>query len=76
MAAEPVKSRSVSPRSAVAAAADVAAVVAVAAALAPLAPLGDYLVTLTVGGQSYRQKLRVERVEGFGDLPVELTLSR
>jgi hypothetical protein len=36
---------------------------------APLAPPGDYVVTLTVGGQTYRQKLRVERVEGFGDLP-------
>jgi hypothetical protein len=36
---------------------------------APLAPVGDYIVTLTVGGQTYRQKLRVERVEGFGDLP-------
>ena len=35
----------------------------------PLAPSGDYLVTLTVGGQSYRQKLRVERLEGFGEVP-------
>ncbi len=34
-----------------------------------LAPPGDYLVTLTVGGQSYRQKLRVERLEGFGEVP-------
>ncbi len=32
-------------------------------------PPGDYLVTLTVGGQSYRQKLRVERNAGFGELP-------
>jgi photosystem II stability/assembly factor-like uncharacterized protein len=36
---------------------------------APLAPPGDYLVTLTVGGQTYRQKLRVERLEGFGEVP-------
>lgn len=36
---------------------------------APLAPPGDYLVTLTVGGQTYRQKLRVERMEGFGEVP-------
>ena len=35
----------------------------------PLAPPGDYLVTLTVGGQTYRQKLRVERMEGFGEVP-------
>jgi hypothetical protein len=35
----------------------------------PLAPPGDYLVTLTVGGQSFRQKLRVERMEGFGEVP-------
>jgi hypothetical protein len=35
----------------------------------PLAPPGDYVVTLTVGGQSYRQKLRVERMEGFGEVP-------
>ena len=35
----------------------------------PVASTGDYIVTLTVGGQSYRQKLRVERVDGFGDLP-------
>jgi hypothetical protein len=36
---------------------------------APLAPPGDYLLTLTVGGQSFRQKLRVERMEGFGEVP-------
>jgi hypothetical protein len=36
---------------------------------APLAPPGDYLVTLSVGGQTYRQKLRVERLEGFGEVP-------
>jgi photosystem II stability/assembly factor-like uncharacterized protein len=36
---------------------------------APLAPPGDYLVTLTIGGQTYRQKLRVERLEGFGEVP-------
>jgi photosystem II stability/assembly factor-like uncharacterized protein len=35
----------------------------------PLVPSGDYLVTLTIGGQSYRQKLRVERLEGFGEVP-------
>jgi hypothetical protein len=35
----------------------------------PLVPPGDYLVTLTVGGQSYRQKLRVERLDGFGEMP-------
>jgi hypothetical protein len=31
-------------------------------------PPGDYLVTLTVGGQSYSRKLRVERMEGFGEV--------
>jgi hypothetical protein len=36
---------------------------------APLVAPGDYLVTLTVGGQTYRQKLRVERMEGFGAVP-------
>ncbi|HEX6315507.1 MAG TPA: hypothetical protein VFZ73_11635, partial [Gemmatimonadaceae bacterium] len=36
---------------------------------APLAPPGDYLVTLRVGGQTYRQKLRVERMDGFGEVP-------
>jgi photosystem II stability/assembly factor-like uncharacterized protein len=36
---------------------------------APLVPPGDYLVTLTVGGQTFRQKLRVERMEGFGEVP-------
>ena len=35
----------------------------------PLVPPGDYLVTLTVGGQSFKQKLRVERLEGFGEVP-------
>ncbi|HEX9563800.1 MAG TPA: hypothetical protein VF981_07505 [Gemmatimonadaceae bacterium] len=35
---------------------------------APLMPPGDYLVTLTVGGQSYSRKLRVERMEGFGEV--------
>ena len=35
----------------------------------PLVPPGDYLVTLSVGGQTYRQKLRVERMEGFGEVP-------
>jgi hypothetical protein len=35
----------------------------------PIAPPGDYVVMLTIGGQTHRQKLRVERVEGFGDLP-------
>jgi hypothetical protein len=34
-----------------------------------LVPPGDYLVTLSVGGQTYRQKLRVERMEGFGEVP-------
>ena len=28
---------------------------------------GDYLVTLLVNGQSYRQTFRVERVSGGGD---------
>jgi hypothetical protein len=32
--------------------------------LAPLVATGDYLVTLEVGGQRYRQVLRVERVSG------------
>ena len=36
---------------------------------APLVDPGDYLVTLSVGGQTYRQKLRVERLEGFGEVP-------
>lgn len=35
----------------------------------PLALPGDYVVTLQVGGQTYRQKLRVERLEGFGEVP-------
>jgi hypothetical protein len=34
---------------------------------APLVASGDYLVTLTVGGRSYRQLLRVERVSGGDD---------
>jgi hypothetical protein len=33
---------------------------------APLVSTGDYLVTMTVGGQQYRQTLRVERVAGVG----------
>jgi hypothetical protein len=36
---------------------------------APLMAPGDYLVTLTVGGQTFRQKLRVERMDGFGEVP-------
>jgi hypothetical protein len=28
---------------------------------------GDYLVTLTVGGKTYKQLLRVERVSGGDD---------
>jgi hypothetical protein len=36
---------------------------------APLMPPGDYLVTLSVGGQTFTQKLRVERMEGFGEVP-------
>jgi hypothetical protein len=32
----------------------------------PLVGTGDYLVTLSVGGQAYRQVLRVERVSGSG----------
>lgn len=36
---------------------------------APLMGPGDFLVTLTVGGQTYKQKLRVERNEGFAELP-------
>jgi hypothetical protein len=38
---------------------------------APAAPTtantGEYLVTMTVGGQTYRQSFRVERVSGGGD---------
>ena len=33
---------------------------------APEVATGDYLVTLTVGGKSYKQTLRVERVNGTG----------
>jgi hypothetical protein len=33
---------------------------------APVAEPGDYLVTMTVGGQTYRQTLRVERATGGG----------
>jgi hypothetical protein len=36
-------------------------------ASAPVVPSGDYLVTLTVGGRSYRQLLRVERLSGGDD---------
>jgi hypothetical protein len=36
---------------------------------APLMPPGDYLVTLSVSGQTFTQKLRVERMEGFGEVP-------
>ncbi|MGI8507922.1 MAG: WD40/YVTN/BNR-like repeat-containing protein [Gemmatimonadaceae bacterium] len=32
----------------------------------PLVETGDYLVTMTVGGQQYRRTLRVERVHGIG----------
>ncbi|HEX7122644.1 MAG TPA: hypothetical protein VF178_09775, partial [Gemmatimonadaceae bacterium] len=37
---------------------------------APLVETGDYLVTLTVFGQTSRQKLRVERKEGWGELSI------
>jgi hypothetical protein len=33
---------------------------------APEVASGDYLVTLTVGGKTYKQTLRVERVNGYG----------
>jgi hypothetical protein len=36
-------------------------------ASAPVVASGDYLVTLTVGGRSYRQLLRVERLSGGDD---------
>jgi len=36
-------------------------------AQAPLVAAGDYLVTLTVGGKTYKQLLRVERVSGGDD---------
>jgi hypothetical protein len=29
---------------------------------------GDYIVTLTVGAQTYKQTFRVERVSGGGDV--------
>ena len=32
---------------------------------------GDYVVTLTVGGQTYKQTFRVERVSGGGDAPFD-----
>jgi photosystem II stability/assembly factor-like uncharacterized protein len=34
---------------------------------APVVPSGDYLVTLTVGGRTYKQLLRVERLSGGDD---------
>jgi hypothetical protein len=34
---------------------------------APVVASGDYLVTLTVGGKTYKQVLRVERVSGGDD---------
>ncbi|HEY2027324.1 MAG TPA: hypothetical protein VGG78_09960, partial [Gemmatimonadaceae bacterium] len=36
-------------------------------ATAPIVASGDYLVTVTVGGRSYRELLRVERVSGGDD---------
>jgi hypothetical protein len=36
-------------------------------AAAPVVASGDYLVTLTVGGRSFRQLLRVERLSGGDD---------
>jgi hypothetical protein len=36
-------------------------------AQAPVVASGDYLVTLTVGGKTYKQLLRVERVSGGDD---------
>ena len=35
---------------------------------ATLVGTGDYLVTMTVGGHSYRQTLRVERINGGSDV--------
>jgi hypothetical protein len=32
---------------------------------------GDYVVTLTVGGQTYKQTFRVERVSGGGDVTLD-----
>ena len=34
---------------------------------APVVNTGDYLVTLTVGGRTYKQVLRVERMSGGED---------
>jgi hypothetical protein len=34
---------------------------------APLAGTGDYLVTMTVGGQIQRQTVHVQRMPGLGD---------
>ncbi len=34
---------------------------------ATMANTGDYLVTMTVGGQTFKQTFRVERVSGGGD---------
>jgi hypothetical protein len=36
----------------------------------PLVNDGDYLVTLTVGGRSYKQMLRVERKVGWGEVAI------
>lgn len=33
----------------------------------PMVETGDYLVTMTVGGQQYRRTLRVERMRGIGE---------
>ena len=40
----------------------------------PIAEAGDYLVSMTIDGQTYRQTLRVERTVGGGGsgLPFEL----
>ena len=45
----------------------VAAVASAAALRRPSWRSGDYLVTLTVGGKTYKQLLRVERVSGGDD---------
>ena len=37
-------------------------------AQAPVVNSGDYLVTLSVGGRTYRQLLRVERASGGDDV--------
>ncbi|HEY9225435.1 MAG TPA: hypothetical protein VIP11_02230, partial [Gemmatimonadaceae bacterium] len=34
---------------------------------ATTANTGDYLVSMTIGGQTYKQTFRVERVSGGGD---------